>query len=556
VHAYEARGQLDRAQTQLPALRAAIVAGDEDAAQRDLAALSQETSRARQLTGDPVWAAYGKLPWLGASMRTSRGLAATADALTTHVLPGLVAAAATLDPHQLRTAGAGIKLQPFADVAPGLKTAASASSQLLAQVRSLPSSGLIAPVARARTSLMSQLTGLVATTGTAATTAALVPSMLGADGPRTYFLAFQNNAEARGTGGLVGAFGIAVADHGTITVTRTGSDAELTQYAKSVVSLGPEYDGLYAAFGAETDEREANLSPNFPDAAQIWRAMWQHQSHQTVDGVLALDPVAMAAILDATGPAVLPDGSTVSGADVVQLTEQKAYDTFTVPSVRKQYLQQVAHAMFARLVTGSGDAKTLVNELGASVGSGHVQLWSAHPQEQALLATLPIAGALSRAPGPYAQLVVNNAAGGKLDYYLGRRVAYAAGPCTGATRTSTITVTLTNGAPTSGLSAYALSRADKPQHPYPPGQNRSLVSVYAAVGAQLLSATLDGKPITLEATTEQGRPRFSRYVEINPSAGATLVLRLQEPVVAGAAIVPVQPLVLPQVTQVSVPPCR
>jgi hypothetical protein len=117
-------------------------------------------------------------------------------------------------------------------------------------------------------------------------------------------------------------------------------------------------------------------------------------------------------------------------------------------------------------------------------------------------------------------------------------------------------VTLTNNAPKSGLSAYALSRADKPQHPYPPGQNRSLVSVYAANGAQLLSATLNGKPVTLEASAEKGRPRFSRYVEIDPGADATLVLRLQEPVVAGAATVPVQPLVLPQVTQVSVPTCR
>ena len=38
--------------------------------------------------------------------------------------------------------------------------------------------------------------------------ARIAPRMLGLDRPQRYFVAFQNNAEARGTGGLPGAFGI------------------------------------------------------------------------------------------------------------------------------------------------------------------------------------------------------------------------------------------------------------------------------------------------------------------------------------------------------------
>ena len=74
--------------------------------------------------------------------------------------------------------------------------------------------------------------------------------MLGANGPRTYFLAFQNNAEVRATGGLVGAFGVAVADKGRITVTRTGADSQFTQYTKPVINLGPEYDAIYGPSAA------------------------------------------------------------------------------------------------------------------------------------------------------------------------------------------------------------------------------------------------------------------------------------------------------------------
>ena len=556
VHGLEARTQLAAAQRQLPGLRSSIVHGDKAAAAQELRQVAAETSRAASLTSDPVWQAYERVPFLGSSLRTTRGLTAAADDLSTQVLPQLVTAGAVLDPASLRTAGATIQLAPFTAAKPSLDQAAGAAQAVLVQVRSLPSHGLLGQVATARADLLTQLTSLAGTTRTAATAAALVPSMLGADGPRTYFLAFQNNAEARGTGGLMGAFGVAVADHGKITVTRTGSDAQLAQFATPVVSLGPEYDGLYGGFGAATDLRESNLSPHFPDAAQIWSVMWEKQSHQHVDGVIALDPVAMAGILGATGPATLADGSKVDAADVVELTEQKAYDDFTDSNKRKQYLQQVAHAMFAQLITGGGSAKALVTGLGSAVGAGHLQLWSAHADEQAQLATLPISGVLSETPGPYAQLVVNNAAGGKLDYYLGRSLTYAASPCTGTTRSSTITVTLTNNAPASGLSAYVLSRGDNPTHPYPPGQNRTLVSVYAAVGAQLTSATLDGRPVLMEATVERSHPRYSRYLELDPAASGTLVLHLVEPASANSPIVPIQPLVVPQLTHVSVPQCR
>jgi hypothetical protein len=554
VRALQARSELAAAQHLLPALRSQIVQGDTAGANRSLAALTQQTARARRLTNDPVWHAYAQLPFVGASMRTSGGLAKAADDLARGALPALISAGHQLDPGHLRT-GSSIDLALFTRAQPSLDRAAAQSKTVRTEVQALPSHGLVRQVAVARQDLLGQLTTLVSSTSTAATSAALAPGMLGADGPRTYFLAFQNNAEARGTGGLMGAFGVAVADKGTITVTRTGEDSQLAQYAKPVVDLGPEYDALYGASAAK-DLREANLSPHFPDAATIWSAMWALQSKHPVDGVLALDPVAMASILTATGPATLPDGTQVTGADVVQLTEQKAYDKFTDPSVRKQFLQLVAHAMFTQLTSGAVGPRALLTGLGQAVGTGHLRLWSAHPDEQVRLATLPVSGVLSSAPGPYAQLVLNNAAGGKLDYYLDRSLTYTAAACTTGLRASTITVTLHNGAPTSGLSAYALTRADNPAKPYPPGQNRTLVSVYVAVGAQLVSATLDGKPVVLQATTERGHPRLSRYVAIDPASSSVLVLHLQEPSVAGSPTVPLQPLVRAQVTHVSLPICR
>ena len=49
----------------------------------------------------------------------------------------------------------------------------------------------------ARTELQNQISGITSVIENAALAARLAPSMMGADGPRTYFMGFQTNAEAR-----------------------------------------------------------------------------------------------------------------------------------------------------------------------------------------------------------------------------------------------------------------------------------------------------------------------------------------------------------------------
>ena len=71
--------------------------------------------------------------------------------------------------------------------------------------------------------------------------------------------------------------------------------------------------------------------------------------------------------------------------------------------------------------------------------------------QQALAAT-PLAAQTPSLPGPYAQLVLNNGGGNKLDYYLARKVEYSGGQCSSdGTRKSTVKVTLTNTAPNEAI---------------------------------------------------------------------------------------------------------
>src|SRR5664280_2897500 len=179
----------------------------------------------------------------------------------------------------------------------------------------------LAPVARAAQALERQLASISGQVRDASAAARLLPPMLGASGPRRYFVAMQNNAEARGTGGLLGAFMILEADQGRVQLARIASNAELPPVSVTPLEAGlpPEYMDQYGNWAPLSIWADANVSPHFPYAAQIWAAMWRKSTGQTIDGVIALDPFTLSYLLQATGPVQLADGTAVSADNAVSL---------------------------------------------------------------------------------------------------------------------------------------------------------------------------------------------------------------------------------------------
>lgn len=60
-------------------LKSAIAAGDLDQAATVAASIARHAESARDLTADPVWAAFGVLPWAGPNFRAMSEVAAIAD---------------------------------------------------------------------------------------------------------------------------------------------------------------------------------------------------------------------------------------------------------------------------------------------------------------------------------------------------------------------------------------------------------------------------------------------------------------------------------------------
>jgi len=570
----QARAELLAARAALPAVQAAVLAGDGRAA-GDLATVRAHARRADDLTHDPVWALAGAIPFAGSPVATTRGLTRAVDDLAGVSLASLASAADTVHPARLIDGTGRLDVAGLAAAVPALDRAATSLRTERDAVASLDPSWL-GPVADARTQLLEELGSLTGTSRDAASAARMLPPMLGLNGPRRYFVAFQNPAEARGTGGLLDAFAIVVADRGAVHVERMGANTQLPVFTGDVTDVDPAFAQRYASVGATSAWLEANVSPHFPDAARTWEAMWRKATGQQLDGAVALDPHALAGVLRATGPVTAPVVGSVDAARIESLVLRDQYDLPQATDRRKSLMLGVGSAAIDRLLSGHAAPRTLLTELREAAGTGHVLVHSRVAQEQVRLVGAGVAGAVDGGGGPFAQAVVVNAAGNKLDDWLTSSLRYAVTACAADRRTVDVSVTLHNDAPPRGLPVYMTVRSDRPPYRTVPGQNRTELQVLATRGAVLRGATLDGADLLtsgadgalpaslavdrargfLNPAPVSGRPSWWLDLETLPGASHTVVLHLQEPPgVTAAPLLPLQPLVRTPVATADVRAC-
>ncbi|MGW5094271.1 DUF4012 domain-containing protein [Streptomyces nodosus] len=535
-----ARGELVAARGDLTALRASMTslggsapaakdAGSRDRQARDATrSAANHARRAHWLTSGPAWYTAARLPWLGGPFETVRGTAGALDRLAGRALPPVVRTVGRLTAD---ARGSHLDLSGLRGAAPDLERAAHEVTAVRALAAGLPRGTWLPPVDRVRDQLLGGLDRMAPVMENAAVGARLLPGMLGEDGTRRYLLVFQNPAEARGTGGMPGAYAVLTAKKGELALTEFGRDTDMAA-ARPKVDLGAEFTAMYARGDAVHTWPNSNMSPHFPYAARIWSAAWLAKSGQRVDGVLSLDPAALSGLLAAAGPARTTDGTLVTAHNVVDLTERTNYAMYRDPVRRKAFLLDVARAAAGRLLSAAEDPRrrpALLLGLYQVLHSGEMTAWSTHATEQRELAARPLGGSLPQGREPYAGLVVNNAGGTKLDYYLDRTLEWSSEGCSEAGREITVKAVLTNRAPAKGLPSYVTDRLDAATRTTRHGDNRLLVSYFATAGAELSEATVDGKSTVTSPGAERGHPVYTFDIEVPAGASRTVTLHLVEP---------------------------
>ncbi|MGE2724320.1 DUF4012 domain-containing protein [Mycolicibacterium pulveris] len=557
--AFQARSNLEAAREAAQEAREALLKGNADETTEWVDKATAHAKDAQDATHSLPWNIAAAVPWLGSPFKTGQEISDVVVGLAADVLQPSADVAEALSPDRLLRDGT-VNVQLLRDSAPRLSEISASASQLGEQANGISEPTYFSAMRNARTQLQSQtsdVTGLLENTDLAAQ---LAPAMMGADGPRTYFMAFQTNAEARGTGGLLGGFGILRFDNGKPTVDKLAPNTEL-RAASTSINLGPAFDQQWGWANAYTDFRNSNLSSHFPYAAQIWRSMWAEESGMNVDGVIAIDPVALSYILSAVGPVTMPDGERITADNVVELTESTVYERFPDDqAARKQYLQDVASEVVNKITGPVESPGKLLDALGKAAGERRIAVWSSFPDEQALLEETPLAHVVPDDAAPYAEVVINNLGGNKMDYYLTRQIEYAADGCNGETRKSTITVRLANTAPDRPLPDYVASSpgiVEAAQGPLnaPRGAMLTSVTLVATKGAELAGAIANGQNVPVSRGIERGHPTFEMQVGIPRGESGEIKFLLSEPTSPGAPRVPIQPLIDDVTPVVSVPEC-
>ncbi len=291
---------------------------------------------------------------------------------------------------------------------------AGAAQQALATVGYGPHEALLGPLGSRRDQLMDRVGELRSGLGRGAAGAGAAAGLLG--GPRSYLVLAANNAEMRAGSGMFLSAGVLRTEEGRISMSAFGPTEELL-LPSGAVPLEGDLAARWDWLKPNQEWRNLGVSPRFDVTAPLAAKMWTAAGGAPVDGVLALDPVALQAILAAVGP-VAVDGREVSADNVVDRILHDQYVEYAADPLafeRREQLGQIAQAVVQGLETRDWRPDTLGRELARAARGRHLLAWSSRPEEQDGWVAAGIDGALDVSS---LLLAVLNRGGNKLDRFL------------------------------------------------------------------------------------------------------------------------------------------
>jgi hypothetical protein len=533
----QASGHLRGAARLFGQLQQQMQRGDAMSARTTLRVLQREIGAARAETSDPTWRLVGRAPKLGDDVTAVRAITAALDDLANHGLPPLIEVAASLEtallaakagpaPGNGRAAQHGqVDLAALQAAVPRIAVARTVIRQVRQRVSAISTRGLAPQIRAAMPELLSGLRRAEQITGPAENVARLLPPMLGAGGPRTYLVLFQNLAEVRATGGMPGAFIVVEADHGAIRIVDQGTAAATLQtFSTPVLPLDPDMEALHTD-RLGTFPADVNLTPDFPTAAALAREMYRIRTGRTVDGVMATDPVSLSYLLRVTGPVPLPTGAPLTADTAVRMLLSEVYADLPVQAQQDAYFAGAARAVFDALLSHQGDPRALLGALTRAAGERRILVWSAHPDEEDQISRTMLAGALPADDGaePTVGVFLNDGSGAKLGYYLSHAVTLGVGSCLpDGTLELRLKLTLGSAAPRSGLSSSVLGLGLSGD----PYTVRTNVMIFSPTGGGVGDVTLDGVPAEAGTGVERARSVAVVTVDLPPGVTKTLDVTL------------------------------
>lgn len=512
------------AQAGVSAARAGLSAargGDAEATVRDL----QNAERAFiEADGafNAIWAAPTRLipivgqhvAVLGAASNEGRKLSAAA-----------ASAVSTADIDRVTLSGGSVDVGLLAQMAPQLDELAATTAGARENVAAARSPWLVGAVDDRLDSLVQELDRAAPEAELAAQAAAVVPGLLGDDGPKRYMVIFGSPSESRELGGFMGSFALIEAAAGRLRKVTSGRPGVLYDIARTGALDDPAgYPPVFVEQDPVMWPQNLTGLPQIADVARATRDVFPELEGAPIDGVMYLDPWAVAGMLELTGPIQVEGvGFALDSTNVVSFLTRDQYALFPSVDDRFDFLGRTLDATFEALTTSSLPGP---ERLGAVFGpvarEGRLQMATFDDaaneflRSTFLLQSYPEAGTTD-----FLSVVASNGTQNKLDSYVQRSTTYriVTDPATGD-HSGEVIVDLTLDVPPD-VPNYVLGPLEF-RGGLTRGDHQILLSIYTP--HEVIFAGVDNEPVIFGATIDSG---FNRYqvpvvLSVNGRTSATV----------------------------------
>lgn len=380
------------------------------------------------------------------------------------------------------------------------KSVAVAHAQLAAAIR--PTSGLWGPLGSARQTFNREDQKLTALLGTGSRALSYLLPLLGADGPRTYLIAGENNAEMRDQGDVLSLAQLQTAN-GSFSLAATSSvDVQpLSSPANVAVPAGTQ-----AVFGPLQPTQlwqSVNATADYPFSGLDMQAMYAQATGTHVSGVIALDVPTLVSLLQLTGPVSVP-GITqpISASNATDVLLHQLYSTYPSGSqiARHDDISDVARAAVDKMKADHVDIVALAQALAKDIAGRHLLIWDESPSYERTLQDVGASGAIDTTmPDRSFHLAVESATAAKLDYYVTASVRMVVGI---TKRNSAIVytyVTISNHAPAGQSPSYQLGPDNI--NSFSPGQYVSRIYLWSPRGSSTVGGISESGLVVNQTAT-------------------------------------------------------
>lgn len=361
----------------------------------------------------------------------------------------------------------------------------------------------------------------------------ILPNLLGEPKEKKYLVIFQNDKELRPTGGFITAYAVFRLSQGIIHVD-TSSDIYGLDSTVSDKQKAPRPILEYLPKVPVFNLRDSNLSPDFVNSMETFRALYAKSSGPDVDGIIAVDTHALIGAMNVLGE-ITVDGVAFNTkedprcgcpqaiykleeiADTPVQADFRYVNLYAVNAARKNIIGDLMYAIMNKAFSSSPKLYwgPLFQEMINQSSQKHILFYVFDKNAQKGLEALGVSGRILPFDGDYLHINEANFGGAKSNLFTKEDISQDYKKQSDGSILKTITINYKNPYPPSDCN---LERGQLCLN----AVLRDWIRIYTPLGSKLVDSK--GSEVKMITYDELGKTVFEGFLTVRPKGAAKFTI--------------------------------